>query len=170
MQHCRTPTSATAVCLCGRGLLKTLTVFHLIKKFLCVFRSVSIRCRVFKSPKFSPVHSQITPVYALTSYFFNAHFNNLSSTPRSSKWSLFFRLPTNTHHSSLSSPLSLSFIRSPLHQLIPQYIRGTEFQRLSPVAHHLTALPTLSVNYRQTVHFQTLATKLKLFFINTEVS
>ena len=54
-----------------------------------ILSNPNVRYRIQKSPSFVPILSQMNPVHAKPSNFLEIHFNNsLTSTPRSSRWSI----------------------------------------------------------------------------------
>lgn len=60
---------------------------------------------IYKSLPLVPNLSQMNAVCALTFYSFKTHCIIILSSSLSSKWSLFFRFPTNTLHALLFSPM-----------------------------------------------------------------
>jgi hypothetical protein len=86
---------------------------------------------VHKSPPLVPILNPLNSTHTLKHYFRKIHFNiTLTSTPRSSEWSLPFRL-SNQHFVSISNP-SMG-VTCPAHLILLQmiiliiYVKSTNY-------------------------------------------
>jgi hypothetical protein len=95
--------------------LEKLTGLQLVKKSPRILWNPKVHYRVHKFPPPVPILTQLIPVHTNTSYFLKIHLNIiLPSTPGSTQWSLFLRLPQqNPVH---ASPLPhLTYVSRPSH-------------------------------------------------------
>ena len=107
--------------------------FSVSQEITHILRNPEVHYSIHKCSLTVPILSQIDSVYASTSHFLKIHLNIIfPSKPRSSNWSLFFRIPRQNR--VYASPLPIRAIFSahliPL-DLITRTILG-EYRSLSP--------------------------------------